>query len=69
MDVYTCTGCNELFKVIYLSGEFPGGKERENIDCPSCGKNAGSEVTSAVLSTKALTDQERATHLAGGALY
>lgn len=64
MNVYTCTECAELFRVVYLSGEVPGGKERENIDCPSCGKNVDTEVTSAVVSTKALTAEEKAAYLA-----
>lgn len=64
MSVYTCPQCAQLFKVVYLSGTFPGGKEREDIDCPDCGTNVSSEVTSAVLSTKALDVHERAEHQA-----
>jgi len=64
MSVYTCPDCAELFRVAYLSGTFPGGKEREDIDCPSCGKTVGTEVTSAVVSTQALTAAEKATYLA-----
>lgn len=62
MNVYTCPKCAQLFKVIYLSGTFPGGKERESIDCPDCGTNVGSEVTSAVLSTKVLDAIEKAAY-------
>lgn len=69
MSVYTCSACNELFRVVYLTGTFPGGKERESIDCPSCGKNASSEVTSAVLSTEALTDEEKEKYRAGRRVY
>lgn len=64
MNVYTCPECAELFRVTYLSGAFPGGKERENIDCPACGKTVDTEVTSAVVSTKALTAEEKATYSA-----
>lgn len=64
MNVYTCPECAELFRVTYLSGTFPGGKERENIDCPACGKTVDTEVTSAVVSTKALTAEEKATYSA-----
>ncbi|SFH33151.1 hypothetical protein SAMN03159297_04494 [Pseudomonas sp. NFACC45] len=62
MTVYACPSCTELFKVVYLSGTFPGGKERESIDCPNCGTKVSSEVTSAVLSTKALTPEEKVAH-------
>lgn len=64
MAVYTCPDCAELFRVAYLSGTFPGGKEQEDIDCPSSGKTVDTEVTSAVVSTKALTAAEKATYLA-----
>ena len=64
MNVYTCPKCAQLFKVIYLSGTFPGGKERESIDCPDCGTIVSSEVTSAVLSTKVLDAIEKAAHQA-----
>ena len=63
-DVYTCPKCTQLFKVVYLSGTFPGGKERESIDCPDCGTNVSSEVTSAVLTTKALSADEKAAYRA-----
>lgn len=63
-DIYTCPNCPELFRVVYLSGTFPGGKERENINCPNCRTTVDSEVTSAVLSTKALTAGEKAEYLA-----
>lgn len=65
MTVYTCPACNELFKKNYLSGTFPGGKEKEDIDCPACGRTVATEMTSAVLSTKALTDEEKAAYHAG----
>lgn len=65
MSVYTGPDCAELFHVVYLSGTFPGGKERENIDCPARGKSVGSEVTSAVLSTKALTTAEKVAYQTG----
>lgn len=59
MNVYTCPKCAQLFKVIYLSRTFPGGKERESIDCPDCGTNVSSEVTSAVLSNNVLDAIEK----------
>ncbi|MFL9675306.1 hypothetical protein ACXUPC_13995 [Pseudomonas marginalis] len=66
-DVYECPNCPELFHVVYLSGTFPGGKERENIDCPSCHTTVDSEVTSAVLSTRALNSDQKAAYLAAKA--
>ncbi|KAA8698356.1 MULTISPECIES: hypothetical protein [Pseudomonas] len=64
MTVYTCPACNELFHKNYLSGTFPGGKEKEDIDCPSCGHTVATEMTSAVLGTKALTADEKTAYLA-----
>lgn len=63
MAAYTCPECGELFRVTYLTGTFPGGKEREDIDCPSCGLTVDSEVTSAVLRTVVLSDEERAAYV------
>lgn len=60
MSTYACPDCGELFRVTYLTGTFPGGKEREDIDCPKCGLTVDSEVTSAVLRTVVLTEEERA---------
>lgn len=63
MSVYTCPACNELFRKKYLSGTFPGGKEKEDIDCPSCGHTFATEMTSAVLTTEALTVAEKTEYL------
>lgn len=65
MTVYTCPKCNQLFKIRYLSGAFPGGKEREDIDCPDCFTTVSSEMTSAVLTTVALSEQEKSAYHAG----
>lgn len=64
MTVYTCPTCSELFQKHYLSGTFPGGKEKENIDCPSCGYTVSTEMTSAVITTKALSTDDKAAYLA-----
>ncbi len=65
MSTYTCPNCGELFKVVYTSGTFPGGKEREDIDCPDCFTTVSSEVTSATLKTVALSAEEKAAYKAG----
>lgn len=64
MTVYTCPECSELFQRHYLSGTFPGGKEKEDIDCPSCGHTVATEMTSAVITTKALSAEQKAAYLA-----
>lgn len=64
MTVYTCPDCSELFHRHYLSGTFPGGKEKEDIDCPSCGRTVATEMTSAVIGTKALSAEAKAAYLA-----
>lgn len=63
-DVYTCPKCPTLFESIYLSGNFPGGKEREDIDCPNCGHTVDTDVTSAVVSTREITGERKAAYLA-----
>lgn len=59
MTVYECPDCVELFTANYIGGGVPGGKERETIDCPTCRCTVGSEVTSAVIQTEKLSDQEK----------
>lgn len=63
-NVYTCPKCPTLFESIYLSGGFPGGKEREDIDCPNCGHTVDTDVTSAVVSTREITGERKAAYLA-----
>lgn len=65
MSAYACPNCGELFKVVYTSGTFPGGKEREDIDCPVCFTTVSSEVTSATLKIVVLSAEEKATYKAG----
>ncbi|WP_313416960.1 hypothetical protein [Pseudomonas oryzihabitans] len=59
MSVYECPDCVELFTAERIGGGVPGGKERETIDCPTCQRTVGSEVTSAIIHTERLTDAEK----------
>lgn len=36
--MYQCPKCQTVFEKNTLSREYPGGKEREDIDCPICGE-------------------------------
>lgn len=65
MSAYSCPNCGELFKVVYISGTFPGGKEREDIDCPDCFTTVSSEVVSATLKTVVLSAEEKAAYKSG----
>lgn len=63
--MYQCPKCQTVFEKITLSGEYPGGKEREDIDCPNCGETVGTVVTSAVISTREVIGDRKAAFLAG----
>lgn len=62
--MHQCPECSTVFEVIWLGGEVPGGKEREDIDCPNCGETVDTEVTSAVITTRAVTDDRKVAFLA-----
>jgi endogenous inhibitor of DNA gyrase (YacG/DUF329 family) len=64
MPMFQCPKCQTVFEKINLSGTFPGGKEREDIDCPSCGETVATEVTSAVISTREVTGERKADFIA-----
>lgn len=49
--VFKCKKCGKLFDYRIVGTIYPGGKEREYIDCPYCGKTNGSEMTSAFIQT------------------
>lgn len=54
---YKCRVCGKSFTITISDAGHPGGKERENIDCPWCGAENGTEVTSGIITTyKVLTE-------------
>ncbi len=63
-DFYICSECPTVFEVIHHSGGFPGGKEREYINCPNCGHMMDSEVTSGLIKTREITGELKAQILA-----
>ncbi|MBS7433903.1 hypothetical protein QQL38_23965 [Pseudomonas syringae] len=63
-DIYICTKCPTVFEAIHHSGGFPGGKDREYINCPNCGHAAGSEVTSGLINTREITGERKSQILA-----
>jgi hypothetical protein len=40
-----CKACDGFFTVSWIGVNVPGGKEREEVDCPHCGETAYSEMT------------------------
>ena len=53
-----CKKCGKIFDYEIYGTIYPGGKEKEDIDCPYCGENNGYEMTSAFVRTFKLEDQE-----------
>ena len=45
-DIRICKHCGKKYSVENRSDCFPGGKEREEIFCPNCGKIDGYMMTS-----------------------
>lgn len=48
---YKCRGCSKNFTMAISNAGYPGGKERESIDCPCCGAENDTEVTSGIITT------------------
>ncbi|AGL01910.1 hypothetical protein [Desulfoscipio gibsoniae] len=56
-NIYKCKACGKSFTVKISNAGYPGGKERENIDCPWCSVENGSEITSGIITThKVITE-------------
>ncbi|WP_338452328.1 hypothetical protein R4Z09_10845 [Niallia oryzisoli] len=51
MDKTTCKKCGKDFHYEVTDMRVPGGKEREEINCPYCGESNGSVVTSGFVHT------------------
>ncbi|MDI6616936.1 MAG: hypothetical protein QME27_09485 [Syntrophaceae bacterium] len=50
-NTYKCEICGKKFTITISSAGYPGGKERESINCPWCGAENGTEVTSGIITT------------------
>ena len=46
-----CSKCSRKFHVQVSTMNVPGGKDREDVDCPYCGANNGYRMTSGFVST------------------
>ena len=47
----TCSECGRRFRVQVTTMNVPGGKAREEVDCPYCHSNHGYRMTSGSVST------------------
>lgn len=56
-----CKKCGKLFDYKIVGRIYSGGKEREDIDCPYCGKTNGSEITSAFVHTFKIEENDKET--------
>ncbi len=41
-----CAQCGESFTWTTVGDVWPGGKDKEDINCPACGQTAGTVMTS-----------------------
>lgn len=51
-NVITCAKCGGKFTWHEANGGYPGGKDRESIDCPYCGTEADTIVISGIVVTE-----------------
>lgn len=48
---YTCTACGKNFSISITNAGYPGGKDRESINCPWCGAENGTKITSGIITS------------------
>lgn len=53
-----CKKCGKLFDYSVGGDIYPGGKEKEDIDCPHCGENNGYVMTSGFVNSYKLDEKE-----------
>ena len=53
----TCSECGKKFLVRITTMNVPGGKEKEEVDCPYCHANNGYRMTSGFVYTFKIEDK------------
>ena len=48
MTIDTCKKCGKKFAYQLTGAGYPGGKDKETVNCPYCGEIAHTEMTSGV---------------------
>ncbi|MEW9124991.1 MAG: hypothetical protein AB2421_19930 [Thermotaleaceae bacterium] len=57
-DICKCTACGKSFSVTISNAGYPGVKDRESINCPWCGAENGSKVTSGIITTRKVITED-----------
>ena len=57
-DIYKCIACGKRLSVTISKAGYPGGKDRESINCPWYGAENGSEVTSGIITTRKVITED-----------
>ena len=52
MTEVICKNCGKIFYYYITHQNYPGGKDREPIDCPYCNVENGSVITSGIIEIK-----------------
>jgi transposase-like protein len=58
MNTMKCKKCGKEFTYEVTSMNVPGGKDKENIDCPYCGETNGTVMTSGFVYTRKIEDDK-----------
>jgi len=56
--IYECIACGKRFSVTISNAGYPRGKDRESINCPWCGAENGSKVTSGIITTRKVITED-----------
>lgn len=66
MEIEQCDkeDCRKIFTVSEIGGKYPGTKEREEINCPHCGRTVRTASSNGVFQTNTATAEQSAEWLA-----
>lgn len=56
MNTEICKNCGKEFRWYEWGGGYPGGKDKESVDCPYCGAANGTVMTSGFIKTEKIVD-------------
>ena len=57
-NIIICIKCKAKFKYYIINDNFPGGKDKESVNCPKCAHFAFSIMTSGIIKTEVLSQSK-----------
>lgn len=58
MNIIICKKCKVKFKYYIINDNFPGGKDKESVNCPQCAHPIFFIMTSGIVKTEAISQSK-----------